>query len=68
MKYSPITEKDLGNGKFSLDVNCEYCGKPITKTSQDFGMDCEDNCGRKEFVRSGGPKQVKKLLAIAKKL
>jgi hypothetical protein len=32
-----------------LNVTCPHCGKPLTKTSRDFGMDCEGNCGQKAF-------------------
>ena len=34
--------------KVKLSLTCP-CGKPISKTSADFGMDCEDDCGRKAF-------------------
>lgn len=29
------------------NLRCEYCNKPLSKTSAEFGMDCEDECGRK---------------------
>jgi hypothetical protein len=38
-----------------LDSRCEYCGKPITRTSYRFGMDCEDHCTEKRFNAEGGP-------------
>lgn len=32
-----------------LLISCEHCGKPISKTSKHFGMDCEDDCGWRKF-------------------
>jgi hypothetical protein len=42
---------DQGNGNFL--VQCEHCGKPLSKTSEDFGMDCEDSCGEKALGEAG---------------
>jgi hypothetical protein len=53
MRARPVGKK----GKFALDINCTKCGLPISKTS-DFGMDCANDCARKEFEASGGKKQV----------
>ena len=39
------------NGNLQVHINCEYCGKPICKTSEDFGMDCEDDCNRKAYEK-----------------
>ena len=58
-----IPEKD---GKESVEITCEHCGEPISKTSA-FGMDCKNDCDKKLFLKIGGPKQVrqlKKLLGI----
>lgn len=52
--------KEPKRGHFS--ITCDHCGKPITRTSEDFGMDCEDECGRKAFEAETGvtPAQAKK--------
>jgi hypothetical protein len=42
-KY-PIVKDD---GKGNLEINCSYCGKPITH-SNEFGMFCDDECGMEE--------------------
>jgi hypothetical protein len=44
-----ITTKNVGKKKFDIFLNCNYCGKPITETSEHFGMDCEDHCAEKKF-------------------
>jgi hypothetical protein len=38
--------EDDGKGNYTID--CEHCGKPITKSTH-FGMDCEDECERRAF-------------------
>jgi hypothetical protein len=38
----------------SVDITCEYCGKPITKTSPQWGMDCEDDCAQNEARKMFG--------------
>lgn len=38
-------------GGFNLTLNCTTCGLPISKTSQDFGMDCANDCARKDFEK-----------------
>lgn len=38
-----------------LEVGCEFCGKPISKSTREFGMDCEDNCARKLYEEKFGP-------------
>jgi len=48
-----VKEKKAGKSKVALEISCEFCGKPISKTSVDFGMDCEDDCGRKQWVLNG---------------
>jgi len=30
-------------------ISCNLCGKPISKTTSYFGMDCEDDCARRKF-------------------
>jgi acetyl-CoA carboxylase beta subunit len=37
------------NGTISLVIKCPNCGKPINKTSLEFGMDCEDKCAEKTY-------------------
>jgi hypothetical protein len=37
----------------NIEINCKYCGKPISKTS-DFGMDCENDCARKKWEKDNG--------------
>ena len=32
-------------------IGCSHCGKPISKTSS-FGMDCEDDCEKKDFHKN----------------
>jgi hypothetical protein len=46
------------DGKGHIRILCEYCGKPISKTSNDFGMDCEDDCSRKEYDKPGNPSKA----------
>jgi hypothetical protein len=55
-----VSARPAGKGKFHLDINCTKCGLPISKTS-DFGMDCANDCARKEFETNGGPKQIEAL-------
>lgn len=45
MKVKATKEK---GDKFSLSISCEFCSKPISKTSA-FGMDCENDCAKKKF-------------------
>ena len=35
----------------SININCPQCGLPITKTSEKFGMDCENDCGKKDYEK-----------------
>jgi hypothetical protein len=35
-----------------VDICCEHCHKPITVTSERFGMDCEDHCAERAFAGS----------------
>jgi hypothetical protein len=43
-------------GGIALSIKCTSCGLPISKTSEDFGMDCENDCARKAFeVQYGSP-------------
>jgi hypothetical protein len=48
--------KKSGSNGFSINLNCEHCGKPINRTSVHFGMDCEDGCAEKKYhkqIQSG---------------
>ena len=38
-------------GNKDIFLNCQNCGKPINKTSVEFGMDCEDKCGEKAYKK-----------------
>lgn len=41
----------------NLITECEHCGLPSAKTSEDVGMDCVNDCARKEYekyVANGG--------------
>jgi hypothetical protein len=38
--------KMFGN---NASLVCPYCGKQYTKTSRNFGMDCEDSCAEKKY-------------------
>jgi hypothetical protein len=67
-RFEPVKVKKLRGGKFALDILCEHCGKPITKSTKNFGMDCEDDCARKAYIKSGGPARDKKLLALVNKI
>jgi hypothetical protein len=33
----------------AVAITCTTCEQPISKTSQDFGMDCVNDCGRKQW-------------------
>ena len=48
-----ITEKKDKNGGIHLNINCTHCGKPISKNT-DFGMECEDECARKNWEKENG--------------
>ena len=37
------------DGTTSLVIKCPSCGKPINKTSVEFGMDCENHCAEKAY-------------------
>jgi DNA-directed RNA polymerase subunit RPC12/RpoP len=45
--YAMVDKK----GNMDVFFNCPHCGKPITKTSKEWGMDCEDECGKKEALK-----------------
>ena len=51
--YNEPTYNETKNEDDSINVslNCPHCGKPITKTSPEFGMDCEDDCGKKTYQK-----------------
>ena len=58
--YLKVTFIPENDGKESVDLTCENCGEPISKTSS-FGMDCKNDCSQKLFLKNGGPKKVRKL-------
>lgn len=35
-----------------LSITCRHCGKPITRTSARYGMDCEDRCAEKAHKKA----------------
>jgi len=35
----------------SIEFRCEHCNKYISRTSREFGMDCEDQCAEKLFKK-----------------
>jgi len=37
------------DGTINISIKCPHCGKPINKTSVEFGMDCENHCGEKAY-------------------
>jgi hypothetical protein len=39
------------NGSINIHLNCPHCGKPINKTSVEFGMDCKDHCAEKAYKK-----------------
>jgi len=39
-------KKDKG---ISIIMNCKICGLPISQSSTDFGMECENECERKQW-------------------
>lgn len=41
--------KKSGSNGFTINLNCEHCGKSINRTSVHFGMDCEDGCAEKKY-------------------
>jgi hypothetical protein len=55
-----VKAKKAGKNGVSLTIACDYCGKPISRTS-DFGMDCEDQCSEQEFNKSGGMEGILKM-------
>lgn len=33
----------------SVNITCEFCGEPISRTSAGFGMDCKNRCAEKKY-------------------
>lgn len=54
-------------GDISIGISpCSTCGKPLNNTSVDFGMDCENNCGRKAFDKLPEDHPTKKAMKMLK--
>lgn len=40
-----VTEPEPGH----YEINCSFCGLPISVTSAEFGMDCTNHCAEKKY-------------------
>ena len=49
----------LPNGGIAVDLACEFCGLPITKTSVKFGMDCANHCSETKHKKMFGNRDMK---------
>lgn len=52
-KKIKIKTKKAKGGGIDITVGCPYCKKPISKSTE-FGMECEDECDRKNWEKENG--------------
>jgi len=45
--------RKVKNGE-NVDISCEFCGEPISRTSVKFGMDCKNRCAEKKYRKMTG--------------
>lgn len=64
MRKPIITEPQKGH----IEIRCT-CGKPITRSSARYGLDCDDRCNEKRVIARtkelGGIDPVTKMISVA---